>query len=85
MDLLTFLRRQHERAGYTHNPNTLLSQEDSCTNAKGPFYVHYGVREHAMGAFMNGPDFAWGLSPMEALFYVFFSDYMRPAIRLAAQ
>ena len=45
-------------------------------------YIDYGVREHAMGAIMNGLAAA-GLRPYGATFLVF-SDYMRPAIRLAA-
>ncbi len=45
-------------------------------------YIDYGVREHAMGAIMNGMAAA-GLRPYGATFLVF-SDYMRPAIRLAA-
>ena len=46
-------------------------------------YVHYGVREHAMGAVMNGVALHGGLIPYGGTFLVF-SDYMRPAIRLAA-
>ncbi len=46
-------------------------------------YVHYGVREHAMGAIMNGVALHGGLIPYGGTFLVF-SDYMRPAIRLAA-
>lgn len=45
-------------------------------------YVDYGVREHAMGAIMNGLAVA-GLRPYGSTFLVF-SDYMRPAMRLAA-
>lgn len=45
-------------------------------------YINYGVREHAMGAIMNGLA-ASGLRPYGATFLVF-SDYMRPSIRLAA-
>lgn len=45
-------------------------------------FVNYGVREHAMGAVMNGMAVA-GLRPYGSTFLVF-SDYMRPAIRLAA-
>jgi len=46
-------------------------------------YIHYGVREHAMGAMMNGIALHGGLIPYGGTFLVF-SDYMRPAIRLAA-
>lgn len=45
-------------------------------------YINYGVREHAMGAIMNGLAAA-GLRPYGSTFLVF-SDYMRPSIRLAA-
>jgi transketolase len=44
--------------------------------------LHFGVREHAMGAILNGMA-AHGLLPFGATFLVF-SDYMRPAIRLAS-
>lgn len=46
-------------------------------------YVHYGVREHAMAAAMNGMALHGGIIPYSGTFLVF-SDYMRPAIRLAA-
>jgi len=45
--------------------------------------LHFGVREHAMGAILNGMACHGGLIPFGATFLVF-SDYMRPAIRLAA-
>ena len=45
--------------------------------------VAYGVREHAMGAISTGMSLHGGLIPFTATFFVF-SDYMRPAIRLAA-
>ncbi|MBI4442868.1 MAG: transketolase [Acidobacteria bacterium] len=44
---------------------------------------HFGVREHAMGAVLNGMALHGGIRPFGATFLVF-SDYMRPAIRLAA-
>ena len=44
---------------------------------------HFGVREHAMGAIVNGMCYHGGLRPYGATFLVF-SDYMRPAIRLSA-
>jgi transketolase len=46
-------------------------------------YVHYGVREHGMGAAMNGIALHGGLIPYGGTFMTF-SDYCRPAIRLAA-
>jgi transketolase len=44
---------------------------------------HFGVREHAMGAIVNGMCYHGGIRPYGATFLVF-SDYMRPAIRLSA-
>jgi transketolase len=46
-------------------------------------YVRFGVREHAMGAILNGMALHGGLFPYGGTFLVF-SDYMRPAVRLAA-
>jgi transketolase len=46
-------------------------------------YLHFGVREHVMGSAMNGIALHGGLIPYGGTFLVF-SDYMRPAIRLAA-
>ncbi|HEX9769357.1 MAG TPA: transketolase [Kiloniellales bacterium] len=46
-------------------------------------YVHYGVREHAMAAVMNGLSLHGGLIPYGGTFLVF-TDYCRPSIRLAA-
>ena len=45
--------------------------------------LHYGIREHAMGAVSNGLAAHGGLRPFAATFLVF-SDYMRPSVRLAA-
>ena len=44
---------------------------------------HFGVREHSMGAILNGMALTKGLMPYGATFLIF-SDYMRPPIRLAA-
>jgi len=49
----------------------------------GGRFVHYGVREHAMASAMNGMALHGGLVPFSGTFLVF-SDYCRPAIRLAA-
>ncbi len=46
-------------------------------------YLHFGVREHAMGTVLNGLALHGGYVPYGGTFLVF-SDYMRPAIRLAA-
>lgn len=45
--------------------------------------LHFGVREHAMGAILNGIALHGGTRPYGGTFLVF-SDYMRPAVRLAA-
>jgi transketolase len=46
-------------------------------------YIHYGIREHAMGSMMNGMAAHGGVLPLGATYFVF-SDYMRPALRMAA-
>ncbi len=46
-------------------------------------YIHYGIREHAMGALMNGMTLHGGFLSYAGTFLVF-SDYMKPAVRLAA-
>lgn len=45
--------------------------------------MHFGVREHGMGAVVNGMAYHGGLIPYGATFFVF-TDYMRPPMRLAA-
>ncbi|HET9873797.1 MAG TPA: transketolase [Propionibacteriaceae bacterium] len=45
--------------------------------------LHFGIREHAMGSIMNGIALHGGTRPYGGTFLVF-SDYMRPAVRLAA-
>lgn len=54
----------------------------SATNYAGR-NMHFGVREHAMGAIMNGMALHSGLIPFGGTFLVF-SDYCKPAIRIAA-
>ena len=46
-------------------------------------YIHYGIREHAMGSIMNGISLHKGFIPYGGTFLVF-SDYMRASIRLSA-
>ena len=46
-------------------------------------FIHYGVREHGMASAMNGMSLHGGIIPYSGTFLVF-SDYCRPAIRLAA-
>jgi transketolase len=57
---------------------TVLSAADY-----GGRFIHYGVREHGMAAAMNGMTLHRGIIPYSGTFLVF-SDYCRPAIRLAA-
>lgn len=45
--------------------------------------IHFGVREHAMGGILNGMALHGGVIPFGGTFLIF-SDYMKPAIRLAA-
>jgi transketolase len=52
------------------------------TASYGGKNLHFGIREHAMGAVLNGLSLS-KLRPFGATFFVF-SDYMRPAIRLSA-
>ncbi len=56
----------------------LISREDY-----GGSYIHYGVREHAMAAAMNGLALHGGVIPYGGTFLVF-TDYCRPSIRLSA-
>lgn len=51
--------------------------------AYGGRYLHWGVREHGMAAAMNGLALHGGIIPYSGTFLVF-SDYLRPALRLAA-
>ncbi len=46
-------------------------------------YFHFGVREHGMGALINGMSVYGGVIPYGGTFLIF-SDYMRPAVRLSA-
>jgi transketolase len=55
-----------------------VNSEDFCGRA-----IHFGVREHAMAAVLNGISLHGGLRPFGSTFLVF-SDYLRPALRLSA-
>jgi transketolase len=63
--------------------NTALKGEDAFRPGSSGRNIHFGVREHAMGAILNGLAHTPGLIPYGGTFLVF-SDYMRPPIRLAA-
>jgi len=63
---------------------TLIDGEGSLASPDAPGRnIHFGVREHAMGAAVNGMALHGGVIPYGATFLIF-SDYMRPTIRLAA-
>jgi transketolase len=61
----------------------LRAYPDFKAGASGGRNLHFGVREHAMGAVVNGMALHGGLIPYGSTFLVF-SDYMRPALRFAA-
>ena len=66
-------------------PSTLTVIEDGGSVERGDYAgrnVHYGVREHAMGAIVNGLNLH-GLRAFGSTFFNFL-DYMKPAVRLAA-
>src|SRR6185436_5118803 len=63
------------------NPSTKTYIEGSPALKKGDFSgrnIHFGIREHAMGSFVNGMAASDGFIPFGSTFLVF-SDYMRPA------
>ena len=60
-----------------------LPGEAMTPTTMGERNVHWGIREHAMGAAVNGMALHGGVIPFGATFLVF-SDYMRPSLRLAA-
>lgn len=68
------------------SPSTETHLKDFSDFEPGDFggrNFHFGIREHAMGAVLNGMAVTKGLIPYGATFLIF-SDYMRPPIRLAA-
>ncbi len=71
-------------ADLTPSNNTQAKTMEAFTaDHRGGQYLHYGIREHAMAAAMNGMALHGGIIPYGGTFLVF-SDYCRPAIRLAA-
>ncbi len=54
-----------------------------CETDTGSRYIHYGIREHAMAAAMNGMALHGGIRPYGGTFLCF-ADYARPSIRLSA-
>ncbi len=70
-------------ADLTGSNNTKSCNTMPLTPQSTGAYIHYGVREHAMSAIMNGLALYGGFIPYGGTFLVF-SDYMRPAMRLSA-
>jgi len=66
----------------SNNTRTKSMTALSAADYSGRF-IHYGIREHGMAAAMNGMALHGGIIPYSGTFLVF-SDYARPAIRLAA-
>ncbi|MDZ4761278.1 MAG: transketolase [Alphaproteobacteria bacterium] len=67
----------------SNNTRTATASAPLTAENHGGRYIHYGIREHAMAAAMNGMALHGGMIPYSGTFLVF-SDYSRPAIRLGA-
>jgi transketolase len=78
---LEFLAGSADLTGSTNN-KAKSATNFSAKTPKGRF-IHYGIREHGMAAAMNGIFLHGGFAPNGATFLVF-TDYARPAMRLAA-
>ena len=65
------------------NKTTINGVDNLLSSSPGGRNIHYGIREHAMASIMNGMALHGGIRPFGGTFLIF-SDYMRPAIRLAA-
>jgi transketolase len=78
---MEFLSGSADLTGSTNN-KAKSATNFSAKTPKGRF-VHYGIREHGMAAAMNGIYLHGGFAPSGATFLVF-TDYARPAMRLAA-
>ena len=65
------------------NGTALKGQPVFARDRKDGRYVHFGIREHGMASVMNGMSIHGGVRPFGGTFLIF-SDYMRPAVRLAA-
>jgi transketolase len=66
-----------------NNGVALKGAEIQAAATPGGAQLHYGIREHGEAAIMNGMAAHGGVLPLGGTFFVF-SDYMRPAVRLAA-
>lgn len=71
-------------ADLSPSTDTELDSFESFTDQNhGGRNFHFGIREHAMGAVLNGMALTQGIIPFGATFLIFY-DYMRPPVRLAA-
>jgi transketolase len=71
-------------ADLTDNTGVVLAQSKvQAADTPSGRQIHYGIREFAMGATLVGEALHGGFRPIGSTFFVF-SDYMRPAIRLAS-
>src|SRR5215211_7915397 len=71
-------------ADLAESTKTEFKGEPSFSRARAGRNVHFGVREHAMGAIVNGMALHGGIVKPYGSTFLIFSDYMRPAIRLSA-
>ena len=71
-------------ADLVESTKTEFKGEPSFTRERAGRNVHFGVREHAMGAIVNGMALHGGIVKPYGSTFLIFSDYMRPAIRLSA-
>jgi len=70
-------------ADLSPSTDTVLKEAGEFEAAACGRNFHWGIREHAMGAALNGMSVHGGLQVFGATFFIF-SDYMRPSVRLAA-
>jgi transketolase len=78
----TLLKNEGDFQSPDHKPKDIQGATGGGWSYQGR-NLHFGVREHAMGAIANGMAAHGGTIPFTATFFVF-SDYMRPPIRLSA-
>jgi transketolase len=71
-------------ADLAESTRTEFKGEPSFSRGRAGRNVHFGVREHAMGAIVNGMALHGGIVKPFGSTFLIFSDYMRPAIRLSA-
>ena len=84
-DLNPSTNTEMKGAGNFESPSRYSSDVQGAASGQWDYSgrnVHFGIREHAMGAILNGLSAHGGFRPFGATFMAF-SDYLRPAIRLA--